>query len=179
MRKVLSLMHMSLDGFVANSKGEMSWIKHDDEVFAHVDQFIEKADTGLYGPITFQMMESYWPGALKDPKTSGHHLTHAKWYEKAEKIVFSKKLRAPQVQNARLINDNLTKEIENLKKKPGKNIIIFGSPRLVQSFLQLGLIDEFLININPLILGGGLPMFAQSQSGVNLQLLSSTKFECG
>ena len=92
MRNVVSLMHMSLDGFVAGPNGEMDWIKVDDQVFSYVDEFVQEADTGFYGPKTFQMMEAYWPGVLKDPKAVGHQLNHAKWYDKAQKFVFSQNL---------------------------------------------------------------------------------------
>src|SRR5271170_4161740 len=149
MRNIVSLMHMSLDGFVAGPNGEMDWIKLDDQVFSYVDKFIGEVDTALYGPKTFKMMESHWPSVLKDPKASGHQLAHAQWYEKAKKIVFSRKTDKLNNQNAKLVKDNLAGEVENLKTSLGKNIMIFGSPGLVHSFARLGLIDEFVITINP------------------------------
>ena len=131
MRNVISLMHMSLDGFVAGPHGEMDWITLNDHVFSYVERFIADADTGLYGPVTFGMMESYWPSRLNDPTASGHFLNHAKWYEKAAKVVFSRRLDKLENQNAKLVKDNLPGEIEKMKKSPGKNLMIFGSPRLV------------------------------------------------
>lgn len=179
MRKIVSLMHMSLDGFAASLQGELNWIRHDDEVFNYVDGFIRESDTGLYGPKTFEMMESYWPGVLNNPEATGHHLQHAKWYEQADKIVFSQKMKTLENPKAKLVPQILTSELKELKNKPGKNLMIFGSPGLVQSFVQLDLIDEFIININPVILGTGIPLFKNISKKVDLQLLKSTRFECG
>jgi dihydrofolate reductase len=179
MRKVVSLMHMSLDGFVAGPKGEMDWIKIDDQIFDHVDRFIAQADTGFYGPKTFQMMEDYWPGVLKDPKAVGHQLNHAKWYALAKKYVFSTSLKKLNNPTAELVKADLPGKVAALKKEQGKNLMIFGSPGLTHSFAQLGLIDEYVILINPLILGSGIPMFKGIVSRANLKLISATEFKIG
>ncbi len=179
MRKIVSLMHMSLDGFVAGAQGEMSWIKMDDDVFTFVDSFIIQANMGLYGPKTFGMMEAHWPKVLKDPTASGHQLSHAHWYSKAQKVVFSTTLSSLDDKNTKLINRNVAAEITHLKNEPGKNIMIFGSPGLVHSLMQLGLIDEYVITINPLILGGGIPMFKGINSRVDLHLKQTVQFKAG
>jgi len=179
MRKVVSLMHMSLDGFVAGPEGEMDWIKFDDQVFSYVDEFIKEADTGFYGPKTYQMMEAHWPGVLKDPKAIGHQLNHAKWYDKAKKFVFSRNLNKLNNPTAELVKEDLAVTVADLKKSHGKNIVIFGSPGLVHSFTQLGLIDEYIILINPVILGSGIPMFKGIVSRVNLKLISTVEFKIG
>ncbi len=179
MRDIVSLMNVSLDGFVAGPKGEMNWIKLDDDVFTYVDTFISEVDTALYGPKTFKMMESYWPSVLKDPKASGHQLRHAQWYEKAKKVVFSKHIDKLDNENAKLVKENLAGEVEGLKKITGRNIMIFGSPGLVHSFVQLDLIDEFVITINPVVLGAGIPMFKEIDRRINLRLVKSTEFKIG
>ena len=61
MRKVIWLMHMSLDGFVAGPKGEIDWIYLNDELFEDVENMIDAADTALYGRVTYELMENYWP----------------------------------------------------------------------------------------------------------------------
>ena len=94
---------MSLDGFVGGPNGEMDWIAIDDHVFSYVERFINDADTGLYGPVTFRMMESHWPSVLKDPAAKGHQLNHSKWYEKAGKVVFSRHLDELDNQSAKLV----------------------------------------------------------------------------
>ncbi len=179
MRNVVSLMHMSIDGFVAGPRGEMDWIAINDHVFNYVEGFINDADTGLYGPVTYRMMEAHWPAVLKDPKATGHQLNHSRWYEKAGHIVFSRKLNHLDNPKAKLITENLAGEIEKLKQQPGKNLMIFGSPRLVHSFAQLGLIDEYVITVNPIILGAGIPMFADIDHRIRLKLVKSTELATG
>lgn len=172
MAKLVALMHLSFDGFAAGPKGEMNWIHHDGAVFEHVSKFITQADTGIYGPITFQMMEGYWPQALNDPKSDAAAIRHAKWYQSAKKVVCSQKLKSLENKSAQLVHD-LEKEIGALKSRPGKDLMVFGSPRLCQSLARLGLFDEYVINVNPILLGGGVRMFGELPTE-QLELLSAT-----
>jgi dihydrofolate reductase len=64
-------MHISLDGFVAGPNGEMNWIKVDEEIFDHVGKRVGQTDTALYGRVTYDMMEGYWPTAADKPNPSG------------------------------------------------------------------------------------------------------------
>lgn len=179
MKKILSLMHVSLDGFVSGPKDELDWVKLDDHVFGFIDTFVNEADTGLYGPKTFRMMESHWPGVLKAPNVSDHELTHARWYEKASKIVFSRTLDQLDGGSARLVKDNVAEAVTSLKKAGEKNAIIFGSPRLVHSFMQLDLIDEYLLILHPVILGAGVSLSANLNARIDLELIDSTEFNVG
>ena len=87
MRKIISFMHISLDGFVAGPNGELDWVKIDEEIFDHVGKRIRKSDAALYGRVTYQMMERYWPTAADKPTATKHDIEHSKWYSKAHKIV--------------------------------------------------------------------------------------------
>jgi len=178
MRNLVAFMHVSLDGFVANARGEMNWITIDDEVFKDAITLADKADTALFGRVTYQMMESYWPTVLLNNSSTELELRHAKWMENISKIVFSETLDKVEWNNTRLINENIPKEIIKLKQQPGKNIMIFGSPRLTHSFMQWDLIDEYRININPVILGGGIPMF-NLHSRIDLKLIATKIFRSG
>jgi dihydrofolate reductase len=77
MRKIIAFMHISLDGFVAGLNGEMDWIKVDEEIFDYVGKRISEGDTALYGRVTFQMMENYWPGAGDNPAATRHDIEHS------------------------------------------------------------------------------------------------------
>jgi dihydrofolate reductase len=178
MRNLVAFMHVSLDGFVANTRGEMDWITIDDEVFKDAIMLADSADTALFGRVTYQMMESYWPTVLSNDSSTGLELKHAQWMENINKIVFSETLEKVEWNNTRLINENIPQEIIKLKQRPGKNIMIFGSPRLTHSFMQWDLIDEYRININPVILGGGIPMF-NIQSRMDLKLIATKMFRSG
>ncbi len=90
MRKLIFFMHTSLDGFVAGLKGEMNWIKIDEEIFDFVATMTDNADTALYGRVTYEMMQNYWPNAGKQPDASKHDKEHSAWYNKVSKVVLSK-----------------------------------------------------------------------------------------
>jgi dihydrofolate reductase len=81
--------------------------------------------------------------------------------------------------NSRLIKKNITEEIQKLKQQSGKNMMIFGSPRLTHSFMECGLIDEYRININPVILSHGIPLFKKIEDRTNLKLLKAKTFKAG
>jgi dihydrofolate reductase len=179
MRSVVLLMHTSLDGFVADVNGDLSWVQHDDDIFAYVTEHMSRVDTALYGRTTYQMMEGYWPTVPKNPESTQRERNHANWVEKIEKVVVSRSLEKVTWNNSHVIKNNLAEEILALKKKPGKNIMIFGSPRLTHSLLGLGLIDELLINVNPILLGAGLPLFQGIKDKTKLALVSSKIFQVG
>ena len=93
MGKIISFMHISLDGFVAGPKREMNWIKVDEEIFEHIGRRISETDIALYGRTTYQMMEGYWPTAGDEPGASKHDIEHSKWYKKVHKVVLSKTMK--------------------------------------------------------------------------------------
>lgn len=172
-------MHTSLDGFVAGLKGEMDWIKFDDELFDFVGTMTDKADTALYGRVTYDMMQSYWPTAAEQPNPSKHTIEHSAWYKKVSKIVLSKTLNGIGLDNTTVISENLADNINKIKKQDGKDILIFGSPRASHSLLNLGLIDEFWLFVNPVLLGEGIPAFKDVPEKTELKLIESKTFACG
>lgn len=172
-------MHVSLDGFVTGPHEEMSWIVMDEEIFQDAADFAATADTALFGRVTYQMMESYWPTVLTNPLSTTPELHHAQWIENIEKIVFSTSLEKAQWNNTRMIKKNITGEMTKLKQQAGEKMLIFGSPGLTHSFMRRGLIDEYKVNINPVILGNGIPLFENVLHKTNLRLLSEKKFRSG
>src|SRR5438046_10637036 len=119
MRKIISFMHISLDGFVAGPNGEMNWIKVDEEIFDHVGKRISETDAALYGRVTYEMMEGYWPAAGKEPNASKHDIDHSTWYNKAHKIVLSKTLKETDVTNTTIISYDLSDRISEIKQQAG------------------------------------------------------------
>ena len=172
-------MHISLDGFVAGPNGEMNWIKVNEEIFDHVGKRIGQTDTALYGRVTYQMMESYWPGAGEKPSASRHDVAHSKWYNKAHKIVLSKTISGEGLTNTNIIGNNLSESINEIKQQPGSDILLFGSPTATHSLIQLNLIDGYWLFVNPVILGRGIPLFTDIKEKVNLKLLNTHQFTCG
>ena len=179
MRKIISFMHISLDGFVAGPNGEMDWIKVDEEIFDYVGKRISESDTALYGRVTYQMMENYWPTAGDEPGASKHDIEHSKWYKKAHKVVLSKTMKNASLANTTIISDNLADRINEIKQQAGKEIPLFGSPTATHSLIQLGLIDGYWLFVNPIILGKGIPLFAGIKDKIKLQLLTTRQFTSG
>jgi dihydrofolate reductase len=178
-RKIISFMHISLDGFVAGPNGEMNWIKVDEEIFDHVGKRISEGDTALYGRVTYQMMESYWPTAGQEPNASKHDIEHSKWYSKVHKVVLSRTMKDAELANTTIISDNLSDSINEIKQSAGPDILLFGSPTATHSLIQLNLIDGYWLFVNPIILGQGIPLFADIKEKIKLNLLSTHQFNSG
>ena len=182
MRKIISFMHISLDGFVAGLNGEMDWIKVDEEIFDYVGKRISESDTALYGRVTYEMMQSYWPTAGEKPNASKHDKEHSAWYNKAHKVILSKTMRDAGLTNTTMISDNLLDNINEIKQSRNggsKDILLFGSPTATHSLIQLNLIDGYWLFVNPIILGRGIPLFADIKDKIGLKLLTTRQFTCG
>jgi dihydrofolate reductase len=179
MRKIISFMHISLDGFVAGPNGEMNWIKVDEEIFDHIGKRISEGDTALYGRVTYQMMESYWPTAGDEPDASRHDKEHSAWYKNAHKVVLSKTMKDADLSNTTIISDNLSDSIDEIKQQGDKEILLFGSPTATHSLIQLNLIDGYWLFVNPVILGQGIPLFTDIKDKIKLSLLTTRQFSSG
>ena len=172
-------MHVSLDGFVAGPEREMNWIKVDEEIFSHVGQRIADSDTALYGRVTYDMMEGYWPTAADKPNASKHDIEHSRWYKQAKKIVLSKSLEGISRPNTQIISGNLRSEVSKLKAVPGPEILIFGSPSAAHALMKEDLIDGYWLFVNPILLGRGIPLFAAKEAHTALTFIDSHTFSNG
>jgi dihydrofolate reductase len=176
-------MHISLDGFVAGPNGEMDWIKIDEEIFDHVGKRTSEGDTALYGRVTYEMMENYWPTAGDKPTATRHDIEHSKWYSKVHKVVLSKTMKeAGLPTNTTIISDNLSDRINEIKQprnSGSKDILLFGSPTATHSLIQLNLIDGYWLFVNPIILGQGIPLFVDIKDKIKLKLLTTRQFSSG
>ena len=178
MRKIILFMHVSLDGFAAGPKGEMDWIHVDEEIFDYAGERANNADTALYGRVTFEMMEAYWPTAGNKPNASKHDIEHSTWYNKVAKAVLSKTLKEENLTNATVISNNIEENINKLKQQPGKDILMFGSPSAAHELMHADLIDEFWLFVNPVLIGEGIPVF-KNANRTQLKLIASTAFSSG
>ncbi|HLK29552.1 MAG TPA: dihydrofolate reductase family protein [Puia sp.] len=179
MSNLTLFMHTSLDGFVAGPNGEMDWINVDEEIFDYIGNRVDEADTALYGRVTFEMMEAYWPTAGDQPNASKHDIHHSRWYMNANKFVLSKTLKGEHLKNTTIISDNIATKINELKTKTEKGILIFGSPGASHSLMKENLIDEFWLFINPILLGEGIPVFKNVKDRTKLKLMSHHVFKSG
>lgn len=179
MRNVVLFVHTSLDGFVAGPQGEMDWITVNDEIFDFVTHLTDETDMALYGRVTYEMMEGYWPTAGDQPDASKHDIEHARWYNNIPKVVLSRTLIGKEIANAQVISDHLTDEIDRLKQGNGKNILIFGSPGAAHALMAEGLVDGYWLFVNPILLGQGIPVFKNIQDKTTLTLVESHIFSSG
>ncbi|MCK9860207.1 dihydrofolate reductase family protein [Paenibacillus sp. ATY16] len=178
MRKLVLFMHVSLDGYASDLNGGLDWIPYNEELEKYAEEVVAEVEAPVYGRTTYRMMEGYWPTMLDNPDASVHEMEHARWLQDVQKIVISGTMDKAEWDNTILIKENIAEQIKELKEQPGKNLVIFGSPGAAKTLLELGLIDEFLLTICPVVLGSGKSVFEGSEK-VKLKLLSSRTFKSG
>ncbi|MBL0744665.1 dihydrofolate reductase family protein [Chryseolinea lacunae] len=179
MRKILAFMHVSLDGFAAGPQGEMDWIHVDDEIFDYVGDRTSLSDAALYGRVTWEMMEGYWPTAADQPNASKHDIEHARWYNSVQKVVISKSMQGQQKPNTKFIGNDLEREIAEFKRSGEKDVLIFGSPSASHSLMKLDAIDEYWLFVNPILVGAGTSFFSEINGRVKLKLIKTHAFKSG
>lgn len=182
MRKIVSFVHLSLDGFVASTDEGMhslGWVSISADLFEYVEQRIQQTDTALYGRNTFQMMEAYWPTATDKPNPTQHEIDHSRWYKQARKIVLSKTLAEKNHPNSKMISGDLSEQIKQLKQSAGSEILVFGSPTATHALMAENLIDAYWIFLNPVLLGRGIPLFQNIKDRTQLKLVTSKTFASG
>jgi dihydrofolate reductase len=173
MRKLIAAINMTLDGFCDHTA-----MIADDEIHQHYNDLLSNADTLIYGRTTYQLMESYWPSVVKNPTGNKPTDEFAVLIDNISKIVFSRTLKSVVWKNTTLKKEIIVEEVLELKHQPGKNILV-GSPSLIVAFIQLGLVDEYQLSVQPTILGSGLPLFKNIKDRINLKLLKTKTFGCG
>ncbi|MDE1865186.1 MAG: dihydrofolate reductase family protein [Candidatus Micrarchaeota archaeon] len=182
MRKVYMFMTLSLDGYFEGPNHDISWHKVDGEFNKFiVDSWLKELDLFIWGRRTYQLMESFWPGAESDPRYQDD-IHVARLMNATPKIVFSKTLNKVEEhgnwKNVKLVNEFSAEEMRRLKGQPGKGIWVGGS-NLSLSFIKEGLIDEFRFMISPVVIGGGTPIFAGLGQKLNLELVKTKQFKSG
>ena len=179
MRNVISLAHISLDGYMADPAGKIDFVVFNDELADHTYPLISSVDLAVYGRVTYEMMEGYWPTAGDAPEASAHTKSHARWYKGVKKIVASRTLAASKNPNVRVVGDDIAGALRAEKQKAGGDIMIFASPTLTRALAAADLVDEWRLSLQPVILGGGLPLFGKREERARLELRSSKTFGSG
>ena len=173
MRKLIAAINMTLDGFCDHTA-----MIADDEIHQHYNELLSNADTLIYGRITYQLMESYWPSVVKNPTGNKPMDEFAVLIDNISKIVFSRTLKNVDWKNTELKKEVIKEEVLELKQQAGKNILV-GSPSLIVALTQLDLIDEYQLSVQPTVLGSGLPLFKNVKDRIDLKLLKTKTFGCG
>jgi len=186
MSKIFLFMMVSLDGYMEGPGHDLSWHHVDEEFNVFAAEQMREMGTILFGRRTYQLMESFWPskqGLEDDPVV-------AELMNKTPKVVFSKTLEkvveTDVWKNIRLVKDNIAEEVGKLKNRQDlpagrqeKPIAVLGSNNFCVTLLELGLLDELRIMVNPVIIGKGTPLFAGIKSKLSLTLLKTRSFHNG
>ncbi len=175
MRKIIASEMVTVDGCFAGPNGEIDWFVYNKEIEKYGIELARTVDTILFGRVTYEMMASYWPSA---PAAANDQIVIDQM-NNSPKIVFSKKLRKAGWKNTRVINEINAEEISEMKKTPGKDLVIYGSGSIVSAFANLGLIDEYHLFVNPVALGKGKPLFKDLNDRHELKLLKIREFSNG
>lgn len=179
MRTVILNLAVTLDGFIEGPNGEIDWCGFDSNsapdsaIESHFDEFLDKIDTIFYGRVSYDLWGEHQPAAEAAPgEKKLWEGVHSK-----TKYVFSKKSKATS--NATYISADIAKSVGEIKKQSGKNIWLYGGSHLIKSFMNLGLIDNYLLAVYPVVLGAGKPLFSGIQNRVGLKLNKVTSSKSG
>jgi dihydrofolate reductase len=174
-RKLVYAINITIDGCLDHTK-----MLPNEETFEFWTQVIRDAGLLVYGRITYQLMVPYWPDTAKNHSMSKPANDFADAFDAAKKVVFSKSLEKVEDKNSILIRTDLRDEILKLKQEPGKDMML-GGVDLPAQLIALGLVDEFLFIVNPIIAGGGRQLFdgISLPGKLQLKLIDSRVFNSG
>jgi dihydrofolate reductase len=176
MRKLAVFNNVTLDGYFVTMNGDMSWAhKQDAEWNAFVQANASGGGELLFGRITYEMMASYWP----TPHAIENFPVVAEGMNNLPKAVFSRTLDRASWSNTKLVKGDLAAEVRKMKKQPGKDMVILGSGSIVSQLAQEGLIDEYQVAVNPIVLGKGRTMFDGVKDKLTLKLTKTRPFANG
>jgi dihydrofolate reductase len=178
MRKLIVFNHVSLDGYFVDENGGMSWAKSDHKD-AEWNAFVAENASGdgplLFGRVTYDLMAGFWPTPIADQ----HDPVVAERMNSLPKVVFSRTLDRVSWNNTKLVKGDMLDEIRRMKKEPGEGMAILGSGSIVSQLAAEGLIDEYHVVVNPIVLGKGRTMFDGVKEKLNLKLTKTRTFGNG
>lgn len=175
MRKIIYAQLVSLDGYIEDADGKISWTKPDEELHRHFNKLEKNLDINFYGRGMSEAMD-FWLTADQIPDLKEYEYEYARLWQETHRIIFSKMLDEVKG-NAELREEVDPDEIRELKNQPGKDMAV-GGANLACTFIKRGLIDEFRMYIYPLSVGGGKPMFPVGEQ-LNLDLVEIQAFSGG
>ncbi len=174
-------MHVSLDGYIGKLNGDMDWVTMNDDAMGKflIGDLLSTVDTMLLGRGLYEGFHHSWPSMARHPSTPKDLEEFAHWIENTPKFVFSKKLRQVDWKNSILIKKDIAAEVVKLKQAPGGDMVLFGGAGIVATFTELGLIDEYRLKLEPVVLGCGKPLFKGIKNALALKLTKAKIFDSG
>jgi len=182
MRKLKLQMSTTLDGFVAGPNGELDWMNsdiamEDDKLLQDMNSLIDSSDTILMGRKMTDEFVNYWTEVTENPKSRDY--AFAKKMVDTPKIVFTKTLDESRWPNTVLAKGDIVEEVNKLKNRPGKDLLVYGGAGFVSSLIKHNLIDEYHFLVNPVAIGKGMTIFSEVGRYVKLKQIDATPYECG
>jgi dihydrofolate reductase len=176
MRKLIAAINMTLDGFCDHTA-----MIADEELHQHYNELLSNSGAIIYGRITYQLMESYWPTVVKSPTGNKPMDEFAVIIQNIPKIVFSRTLNNVEWKNVKLAKRDVKEEVLELKqsRNGGSKDILVGSPSLIVTLMKLNLIDEYQLCVHPVIVGKGLPLFKNINDRTILKLIKTKTSSSG
>ncbi|SHE82908.1 Dihydrofolate reductase [Seinonella peptonophila] len=171
MRKIVASLYISLDGVVEDPRWTFQFIS--DEQMAYKLEELKSADALLLGHTTYNEFAATWPGMREQAGEYGEMMHNY------PKYVASSSLTNPEWNNTTILKENLDERIAELKQQPGKDILVFGSPTLIQSLTEQDLIDEYRLMTFPVLLGKGKRLFQEGHEKKVLEHASTHTFDSG
>ena len=179
MRKIVVQLCVSLDGYIEGPHGELDWHRVDEELHSHFNQYLGSMGAFLNGRVMHELMAAYWPTADQDPDAPAPVAEFARIWRDMPKLVYSKTLPQANLDwNATVVRDVVPEEVRLLKEEPGGDLALGGAD-LAATFLRHGLIDEYRLYVQPVVIGAGKPLFPQGTARTDFQLLESRTFSNG
>jgi dihydrofolate reductase len=172
-RKVIYAMSVSLDGFVAGPGGEIDWSAPDEELHRFHNERARETGAELLGRRLYETM-TYWETAEENPSAPDYELEFARIWKALPKIVFSTTLDGVEG-NVTLLRGGVAQEVAKLKDQPGGDLAV-GGAGLASSLIEFDLIDEYLLFVFPVVLGGGTPYFSAPDTKIDLELVETRTF---
>jgi dihydrofolate reductase len=186
-RKIIPALEVSVDGFIEGPNGEMDWVMmEDEETWKYMFEMLAHVDTFILGRKMYPGYEQYWLAVLADRggilpfsgrAASKNEIAYARLAESIDHIVLSSTLDKVAWKTTRIVRD--VEDIRKMKQQPGKDMYAVGGATLVSSLMNLGLIDELRLMINPLILGGGKALFKDVKERHSLKLIRVKPLKSG
>jgi len=178
MRKLVVFNHVSLDGYFVDANRDMSWAKADHQD-AEWNAFVsDNASSGgvlVFGRITYELMAAFWP----TPFAIENMPVVAEGMNSMPKVVFSRTLGEASWNNTTLVKGDIATEIRKMKEETGEGLAILGSGSIVSQLASEGLIDEYQVVVNPIVLGNGRTMFDGVKEKLKLKLTKTRAFGNG
>lgn len=177
MRRIVFHLGVSLDGYFEGPDADISWHRVDDELHTFFNELLAGASAFLEGRVSYELMEAYWPTADQDPDAPPPQVRFAGIWRDTLKVVYSRTLDSVG-DNATLVRDVVPDEVRALQALPGGEMVV-GGPDLAATFRRHGLIDEYRVFVNPVLIGQGRQMFGAGQAPEDLRLLETRAFSNG